>query len=180
MNEDDRRREASILGVDLLQAILDQYRLPWDGAHGLPHWARVRDNGLRLAATTGANPRVVELFSVFHDACRHDAGSDPNHGLRGARLAEKLRRPHLDLTDDEFDQLLSACADHTKGRTEADVTVQTCWDADRLDLGRVSITPLPERLCTAAAKDPRMIQWALARSLDGFVPSVVETWQDAG
>jgi hypothetical protein len=54
---------------------------------------------------------------------------------------------------------------HAKGLIEADVTVQTCWDADRLDLGRVGIVPDPARLCTAAAKESAMRDWAFARSL---------------
>jgi uncharacterized protein len=53
--------------------------------------------------------------------------------------------------------------------TEADVTVQTCWDADRLDLGRIGIKPEPRFLCTAAAQDPALIEWALLRS-QGQVP----------
>jgi uncharacterized protein len=35
---------------------------------------------------------------------------------------------------------------------DADVTVQTCWDADRLDLVRIDIQPEAERLCTDAAR----------------------------
>ena len=48
--------------------------------------------------------------------------------------------------------------------TEADVTVQTCWDADRLDLGRVGTTSKAEYLCTDAGKDPDMIGWAHGRA----------------
>jgi len=43
--------------------------------------------------------------------------------------------------------------------------VQTCWDADRLDLGRVGKKPDPLRLCTAAARKPEIISAAYARSL---------------
>lgn len=32
-----------------------------------------------------------------------------------------------------------ALAYHSDGYTEGDITVQVCWDADRLDLGRVGI-----------------------------------------
>jgi uncharacterized protein len=32
------------------------------------------------------------------------------------------------------------------------ITVQTCWDADRLDLGRVGIKPDPKRLFTEEGK----------------------------
>jgi len=47
---------------------------------------------------------------------------------------------------------------------KADITVQTCWDADRLDLGRVETTPKAEYLCTDAGKDPDMIEWAHGRA----------------
>ena len=40
-----------------------------------------------------------------------------------------------------------ACVHHTDGLTEGDVSVQACWDADRLDWGRVGIRPAPLRLC---------------------------------
>jgi uncharacterized protein len=49
--------------------------------------------------------------------------------------------------------------------------VQACWDADRLDLGRVGIAPAPERLCTAAARE--RIAWANERALRGFEPAFV-------
>jgi uncharacterized protein len=83
----------------------------------------------------------------------------------------------FDLPEDQFDLLYHACAFHTDGLTEADLTVQVCWDADRLDLGRVGISPRRDYLCTDPAKDPRMIQWAEARSRDRVVPRIVrEDW----
>ena len=60
--------------------------------------------------------------------------------------------------------LLHACRRHSDGLTEGDITVQTCWDADRLDLGRIGIRPDPNRLCTPAAKEPTVIEWAIGRS----------------
>src|SRR3954447_5854186 len=50
----------------ILHAVLDEYTLPWDGDHGVAHWARVLENGLRLAEETGANVEVVQLFAVLH------------------------------------------------------------------------------------------------------------------
>jgi uncharacterized protein len=47
------------------------------------------------------------------------------------------------------------------------VTVQTCWDADRLDLGRVGKHPHPRYLCTPAARDREVIEWAYRRSVRG-------------
>jgi uncharacterized protein len=32
----------------ILQTVLEEYRLPLHGHHGVTHWARVLENGLRL------------------------------------------------------------------------------------------------------------------------------------
>ena len=155
---------------NLLAAIRSEYALAWDGIHGISHWLRVRENGLRLAEQTGAHIEVVELFAYLHDSKRFNDGGDPEHGSRGAALARRLHRGGLlDLADAPFELLVYACAHHTDGLTEADVTVQTCWDSDRLDLGRVGIRPKPERLCTLAAQDPATIEWAWKRSRAGQV-----------
>ncbi len=151
----------------LLGVLRAQFALDWKGIHGAGHWARVRRNGLRLAATTGASPRVVTLFAWLHDSRRLDDGRDPMHGPRAADLARMLRGHLFDLADADFERLVRACAGHTAGRWDEDVTVRTCWDADRLDLGRVGIMPDPAYLCTDAARDPAMIQWAYRRSLRG-------------
>ncbi len=137
----------------IVHAILDDYALPWDGTHGVAHWARVLENGLRLAQMTGANVEVVQLFAVFHDSRRVNEGTDDGHGQRGAELAARLRG-RFTLSDNDFDLLHFACAHHTDGLMDGDITIQTCWDADRLDLGRVGITPEPERLCTKAQNVP--------------------------
>jgi uncharacterized protein len=58
-------------------------------------------------------------------------------------------------------------------------TIQACWDADRLDLGRVGTTPDPARLWTAAARDPEMFRWAGQRSGGDSVPPVVDqAWNE--
>ena len=162
----------------LIRAILAKYSLPRHGIHGLPHWARVLENGTRLAPLTGADMQVVELFAVLHDCRRANEGEDPGHGMRAAELARSLPETVLDLDDSRLELLCFACANHTGGGTEGDPTVQTCWDADRLDLGRVGTTPDPRYLCTPAAKAPDMIRWADDRSRNGFVPPIVETWKN--
>jgi uncharacterized protein len=144
------------------------------GTHGLAHWGRVLENGLRLAETTGAKEEVVALFSVFHDSRRRNETMDPGHGRRGAELARKLRKEHISLSDENFDLLITACVHHTDGRTKGDITVRTCWDADRLDLWRVSIVPDASLLCTSAAKDEAIQEWAKARSLSDHVPPFVK------
>jgi uncharacterized protein len=157
----------------ILHAILEEYVLPWDGDHGIAHWARVLENGLRLAQETGANVEVVQLFAILHDSQRLNEGFDPKHGPRAAAYALELRRLLFDLPDPDFRLLHRACAGHTHERTHPDITIQTCWDADRLDLGRVGITPLPKLLCTEAAKRPDTIKWADGRASLGVVPEIV-------
>ncbi len=52
----------------VLQAILDKYVLPLDGHHGVGHWARVQENGVRLAEFTGANVEVVSPARIIQGA----------------------------------------------------------------------------------------------------------------
>ncbi len=162
----------------LVHRILEDYALPWHGTHGMGHWARVLVNGLRLAEQTGANIHVVQLFAVFHDSRRINETTDFGHGRRGAEFAAILRDDLFSLPDDEFDLLHEACAGHTDGETSGNISIQTCWDADRLDLGRVGIMPEPRRLCTDAAKKAEMIEWADGRASSQVVPDFVrEQWR---
>ena len=153
-----------MVSEDLIQIVEQGFALRLDGIHGAAHWARVRDNGLRLAEQTGADPDIVELFAYLHDSKRLNDGHDPQHGLRAARYATSLQGSLLALSDSDLELLRFACEFHTDGLTEADITVQTCWDADRLDLGRIGIRPDPRRLCTFAAREPATIKWAFAKS----------------
>jgi uncharacterized protein len=48
--------------------------------------------------------------------------------------------------------LVTACEIHNGAPPQTDPTLAVCLDADRLDLGRVGITPDPEYLSTPTAK----------------------------
>jgi len=172
MNEGNKLKK-SIISKKLIQTILEQYTLPRNGIHGISHWARVLENGIRLARSTGASIQVVQLFAVFHDSKRFNEHLDPGHGRRGSEYAISLHGSLFQLNQKDFDLLYIACAEHTAGKTEADITVQTCWDADRLDLARANITPEPRYLCTPAAKNSRLIKWASNRSKQLFMPEFV-------
>jgi uncharacterized protein len=148
----------------LIACLRDQFRINWLGHHGIPHWARVRANGLMLSRETGANAHVVELFAWFHDSRRANEYQDDGHGARGAALAKELRGQFFDATDDEMDLLVHACSHHSDGLMEDDVTVMTCWDADRLDLGRVGMVPEAQYLCTDAARLDAILKKANHRS----------------
>lgn len=158
----------------ILQAVLNDYRLPLNGDHGVAHWARVYENGLLLAKESGADLQVVRLFAVLHDSRRINEYSDPDHGPRAAKFAMRLRGSLIDLPDHEFGLLLLACEGHTHERTHPDVTIQTCWDSDRLDLGRVGTTPDPYYLSTEIARRPETIAWADGRGTFGVIPKIIE------
>jgi uncharacterized protein len=167
-----------MLTPSLIQQITKSYRLPLGGVHGLPHWARVLVNARRLAIETGADATVIELFAVFHDARRQNEGYDPEHGSRAASLAHALLSGNDRLSREKLQMLDEACRFHTDGLRDADVTVQTCWDADRLDLLRVGTYPEAELLCTEAAREPAVIAWANERARKGDVPRLI--WEEWG
>ena len=145
--------------------LVQSHELGHGGFHGQDHWGRVLVNGRLLASATGANLKVVELFAVIHDSRRENEHYDPEHGLRAAQHAQELRGIWFDATDAEMTLLTEACRLHSDGWTEGDLTVRTCWDADRLDLGRVGICPSAKHLCTDHGKHPDVIKAAYLRSL---------------
>ena len=140
------------------------YKMDHDGYHGFYHWMRVLQNGRQLAKAEGANSKVVELFCLLHDTQRRNENYDPEHGMRAAQFAKTLRCKWFDVTDTEMELLTEALVHHSEGYTEGNRTVRVCWDADRLDLGRVGIRPAPDRLCTTTAKRADIISAAYSRS----------------
>ncbi|MEZ5571087.1 MAG: hypothetical protein R3E64_03600 [Halioglobus sp.] len=158
---------SSLITQHLIAFARKEFRLDWDGIHGAPHWSRVRHNGLLLAEHTGANTRVLEYFAFLHDLGRENDHHDPEHGIRAAAIAENIAGDLIDVSQSELALLTEACRGHSDGHLVADITVMTCWDADRLDLGRVGIRPDPRRLCNEAARHPERIAAAYGRSLRG-------------
>jgi uncharacterized protein len=123
--------------------------------HGLDHWFRVWQNAQLLNGyETGADMEVVALFALFHDSMRMNDGDDPKHGFRGYKLWERfcqtidIRRYILDEQEELF---FEACTEHNQGYKATHPTIAVCWDADRLDLHRVSIWPDARYMSTQAA-----------------------------
>lgn len=153
----------------LIQTIIDvakdRFVKPLSGIHGIDHWHRVHENGVYLAKHSGGNTAVVRLFAYLHDCCRESDGFDPAHGKRAADFAKSIREQHLAaLSDDAFELLYFACEYHERGRVSDDPTVGSCWDSDRLDLGRVGIRPNPKLLSTERARRQSVIDWGWKRS----------------
>jgi uncharacterized protein len=132
----------------LWDTVVAQFACRTTSIHGPSHWRRVERNGLLLAEATGADIDIVRLFALFHDSRRESDGWDLDHGARAAEYAAELRGHAYELADDRYQKLQYACVWHTDGKTHEDPTIATCWDADRLDLGRVGVMPDPKRMCT--------------------------------
>lgn len=67
--------------------LVSSHELGHDGFHGKDHWLRVLYNAREIAAETGSNLRVVELFAVIHDSQRQNENHDPEQGHRAAAYA---------------------------------------------------------------------------------------------
>ncbi len=119
--------------------------------HGVEHWQTVERNAHYLANFNMADKAVLSYFAYFHDCMRENEGRDKGHGPRGAVFAMKYR-DIIPLNDVQFKQLTDACKGHTYGMRPECITINTCWDADRLDLGRVGIDPDADYLHNEEAK----------------------------
>jgi uncharacterized protein len=136
----------------LLQCVLDQFKISRDGHHGPAHWARVRFHGLKVGALRGADLLVVELFAFLHDSQRLNEYRDPLHGARAAEFAASINGRFFDLQAPQLDKLCHAIQHHSGGNIHSCETIQSCWDGDRLDLGRVGTKPHPDYLSAEAAR----------------------------
>ena len=119
------------------QRVLKDTTVEYISIHGPKHWTRVERNGLYIAQKTGANKTIVQLFAVFHDCMRWNDDIDPGHGRRGAEYASQIKNELINIPQDDFDKFYYACEWHTDKTDTDDVTIAACWDADRLDIGRV-------------------------------------------
>lgn len=136
----------------LLRHVLDQFKISRHGAHGPAHWARVRLHGLKVGREREADVLVVELFAFLHDSQRLNEYSDRLHGARAAEFAVSLNGRFFDLKAVQLDKLCFAMEHHSGGDVHTCATIQSCWDGDRLDLGRVGIQPHKDYLSLEAVR----------------------------
>lgn len=131
--------------------------------HGPGHWNRAMLHAAAVSRALGISPLVPSVFALVHDSQRMHDGDDPEHGPRAARFVRENRQALFGFLDaTEIDLLCQACVDHSDGVTHGPAHVQACFDADRLDLGRVNICPSPRYLCTDYARQSGVIRQALA------------------
>ena len=115
---------------------------------------RVEQNGILLSTKDGkiredVNIKVVRFFAYLHDKCRLNDWKDLEHGVRAADMLPTIRDTILkSFTDEEVSLLEKACRYHTTRHRTGNPTIDVCFDADRLDLGRVGIVPNPKLMAT--------------------------------
>ena len=116
--------------------------------HGIEHWDRVAMFG-KMLYQEGADKDVIACFAYLHDSERKDNGIDMEHGLRASLFIDTIRDSYLkSLSDEQIETLKTACEMHTVVSRTGDITVNICFDSDRMDLLRVGILPVPERMAT--------------------------------
>jgi len=147
---------------DFLNILKSQFKLNIKAEHGISHWRRVALIGNYLARHTGADIEVVNFFAYLHDSKRENELYDPEHGLRASAFAKELYDKKLiKINAQKLEVLQFACEHHSDSKVKSDdITVQTCWDADRLDLWRVGIEPKREFLNTDFAQNHEAMKFA--------------------
>ena len=116
--------------------------------HGVEHWDRVAKFG-QMLCQGGADMDVILAFAYLHDSERQNNSIDDEHGSRASAFIDTIRDTELrELSDEQIRKLKRACELHTIEHRTGDMTIETCFDADRMDLLRVGIMPDPKRMAT--------------------------------
>ena len=136
---------------DIKKIAIETFVMDKESIHGIHHWEEVYENGMMLANQPGVDSLVVKLFAYLHDCKREDDHQDPEHGDRAADFVVWLRNSGklFFLTETQYKQLWMACLQHHKGFVETeDITIGSCFDADRIELIRCGITPREDLMST--------------------------------
>jgi uncharacterized protein len=141
---------------ELLEAVYSSATKLGSAIHGPEHWHSVAVAALHLLKSgERADRPSAFLFALLHDARRINDGSDPEHGPRAAELLHELRERGLllDMPERRAARLEHALRAHARGETSIDPTIALCWDADRLDIGRVGYALDPAFFSTATGRN---------------------------
>jgi uncharacterized protein len=143
-----------IISEKLSNYLIEQFKLDINGIHGVTHWRRVSRNAHWIAEELRESPdlEVCDLFAYIHDSCRQTEVADAGHGDRAANLAFDLHGSYFDIGQDRLALLTEAITIHHEQMQHPDLTIKVCLDADRLDLGRIGVTPDRRFLNTTAAR----------------------------
>ncbi|MBU3979267.1 hypothetical protein KJ980_06065 [Patescibacteria group bacterium] len=150
------------MNKNLLYIIKSQFRLDLNGDHGIGHWKRVEKIAIYLSTDQDVDIEVIRLFAYMHDSRREDEYDDPLHGFHAAKYVLDLYEKNLlGISRQQLETLMYACEHHSNQTAKSDnITIQICWDSDRLDIWRLGIEPDPKYFYTGLAKQPETILYA--------------------
>lgn len=112
--------------------------------HGVEHWDRVAIFG-QLLYQDGADMDVIRSFAYLHDSERQSNAVDVDHGIRASKLIDTIRDTLLGyLSDMQIEKLKQACELHSVAHKTGDITIDICFDADRIDLFRYGVFVMPK------------------------------------
>lgn len=144
--------------------------------HGVAHWTRVHRFGLLLAESLKLSEEqriAIALFGWTHDLARTDDGGGNLHAIYGEKHVQYVIEILFnDFPDPILEIVKMAILYHSDGLNieeavselpimekspwsrEATInTIGCCWDADRLDLLRLSILPKVSKMSTPYWQD---------------------------
>ena len=101
---------------------------------------------------------IFELFANLHDSQRFDEYADLGHEQRAKKFTKSLiEKGIIKLDKDDQERLLYACENHTKPNKNHkpynDLIVQIYLDSDKMDIGRVGVTPDEKYFLTDYTKE---------------------------
>lgn len=134
-------------GLDFLGAI-DLYMYGNLHKEVILHAKRIINFGRYLAKQNGANMNVVILFAALHDSEKKDT-NNPEHGAMAAKkIGDFYHYLFYNLSSQEKESVKKACELHSTEIKTGDVTIDTCIDANRLEIGRYGIEYDIEKFAT--------------------------------
>jgi uncharacterized protein len=160
----------------LLGKIVEEFELDLYGRHGIYHWARVLENALYVSKELDVDKEILILFSILHDSKRVNDSYDKKHGVRAAEFVRLINNDFLNLSEHKLKLLVFACEGHNSIRFNDNLTIQACWDADRLDLLRANIKPSSEYMNLAISKEKSTMDWANKRSKSNSISEIAKYW----
>ena len=149
----------------LIRTVCDNFKLDINGLHGIYHWRRVEQNGKILhKLLPETDLTVITLFAYIHDSQRICEDDDDLHGPRASEWAIENLCSLVSISNTQLEELVEACYGHTSELFSENLTIQACWDADRLDIGRCKHYIDRSYLGTPVAKIDNVLFGSLLRS----------------
>ncbi len=118
--------------------------------HGINHLRQVAYLAGRFAASNNTCVETAVIGGYLHDCARQDDSGGNAHAHESAELAKNIITNYYPKID--ADKLYNAIYYHADGLVSRDPLLGYIWDADRITLTRLGITPQFELLSTEIAK----------------------------